>query len=389
MEKPTTKPQNLSFSCGPCAKRPGWSFEGLENALLGRSHRSAPGKKKLKEVIDRHRKLLAIPEDYRVAVVPGSDTGAMEMSLWSLLGSRGVDVFAWETFGLAWLHDVVEQLKLENARTFKADYGELPDLSQADFNNDVVFTWNGTTSGVRVPDSEWIDADRKGLTICDATSAVFAYDLPWDKLDVITWSWQKMLGSEAAHGMLVLSPRAVDRLLNSPQPRPLPKIFRLVKNGNLLEEVFEGLTINTPSMMAVEDCIDALKWVESIGGLSTTMERSRANFKAIEEWVEKTDWVDFLASVPETRSITSVTLSITDPWFKSLPEDEQTSLVAAMCKTLDEEDAAKEIKSYRLAPLGIRIWGGATVESEDVKALMPWIEWAYLSLRSEKQQKAA
>lgn len=389
MEKPATKPNNPKFSCGPCSKRPGWSPAALEGAWLGRSHRAAGGKAKLKEVIDRHVDLLGLPEGYRCAIVPASDTGAVEMALWNLLGARGVDMLGWESFGLDWVKDVQQQLKLDDVRVFKADYGSLPNLSEVDTDRDVVFTWNGTTSGVRVPNADWIKDDRKGLTICDATSAVFAYDLPWEKLDVVTWSWQKVLGGEAAHGMLVLSPRAVERLETFTPDRPLPKIFRLTNNGKLIEGAFQGATLNTPSMIAVEDCIDALKWVESIGGVKETIARSAANFKAVENWVAKTNWIEFLADDPATNSYTSICLKVVDPWFTSLPEEERLPFIKKMVKLLEEEGAAYDVASYRAAPAGIRIWGGATIEPSDMQALMPWLDWAYETAKGAEAQKAA
>ncbi len=389
MDKPNRKPDNPCFSSGPCAKRPGWSPGILESALTGRSHRAAGGKAKLKEIIDRHRALLKIPADYRIAIVPASDTGAVEMALWSLLGPRSVDVLAWEAFSNDWLTDVIKQLKIKNARSLTADYGFLPDLAQVDFGNDVVFVWNGTTSGVCVPDGHWIAGDREGLTICDATSAVFAYDLPWDKLDVTTWSWQKVLGGEAAHGMLVLSPRAVQRLESHTPSWPLPKIFRMTKKGKIAEDLFEGATINTPSMIAVEDCLDALRWVESIGGLKETMRRTAANFAALEKWVEKTDWIDFLAVDALARSRTSICLKITDAWFAGLPEEAQQVFIKDMTKKLDKEGAGYDIAGYRDAPPGLRIWGGATVETKDIEALMPWLDWAFAVTKNDIMKQAA
>lgn len=389
MTKPTQKPKNPCFSSGPCAKRPGWSMDALKGALTGRSHRAAGGKAKLKEVIEKHRALLGIPADYKIGIVPASDTGAVEMALWSLLGARGVDVLSWEAFSNDWLTDVVKQLKLPNVNSLKADYGALPDLSKVSFKNDVVFVWNGTTSGLRVPDGNWIPAQREGLTICDATSAVFAYDMPWEKLDVTTWSWQKVLGGEAAHGMLVLSPRAVARLESYTPAWPLPKIFRMTKGGKLNAEIFEGATINTPSMLAVEDCLDALNWVEKIGGLKETVRRSRDNFTAIEKWVEKTDWADFLASDPATRSVTSICLKIADPWFAALSDDAQQDFIKSMTKILDKEGAAFDVAGYRDAPAGLRIWGGATVERGDIEALLPWLEWAYAETKAAGAKKAA
>jgi len=377
MQKPSVKPNNPKFSSGPCAKRPGWSADAIANGWYGRSHRAVGGKAKLKEVIDRHVDLLGIPEGYRCAIVPASDTGAVEMVMWNLLGERGVDMLGWESFGLDWIKDVNEQLKLDDVNVHKAEYGKLPDLSKVDTDRDVVFTWNGTTSGVRVPNADWISSDRKGLTICDATSAVFAYDLPWDKLDVVTWSWQKVLGSEGAHGMIVLSPRAAERLQTFRPDRPLPKIFRLTKGDKIIEGAYQGATLNTPSMMAAEDCLDALKWVESIGGLKTTIQRSADSYKAVADWVAKTDWIEFLAEEKETESFTSICLKITDPWFTQKSEEERLAFVKGMTKMLEAEEAGYDIASYRAAPAGIRIWGGATVEPDDVAKLMPWIDWAY------------
>ncbi|MBL4804432.1 MAG: phosphoserine transaminase [Alphaproteobacteria bacterium] len=389
MEKPSAKPRNPNFSSGPCSKRPGWSFENLGHAMLGRSHRASGPKAQLKDVIEKHRAILGIPADYKIGIVPASDTGAFEMAMWSMLGARGLDVFAWENFSNDWLTDAKTQLKLENTNYYEAEYGQLPDMSQANPENDIVFPWNGTTSGVRVPNGDWIAADREGLTFCDATSAVFAYDMPWDKLDVTTWSWQKVLGGEAAHGMLVLSPRAVERLESYTPDRPLPKIFRMTKKGKLNEGIFEGSTINTPSMLAVADCLDALGWIENIGGLRTTIARSEENFKAIENWVNKTQWIDFLAEDPATRSTTSVCLKITDDWFAGLPEDEKMPFIKTMTKLLADENVAHDIACYRTAPAGLRIWCGATVSGDDVEALMPWLEWAYAACKSQEQAKAA
>lgn len=390
MNKPQDKPRNPCFSSGPCAKRPGWALDGLQGALLGRSHRSGPGKARLQEVIDRHRAVLGIPDDYHIGIVPASDTGAVEMALWNLLGARGVDVLAWESFGTDWLKDITQHLKLENVTTHEAGYGVLPDLSAVNFENDVVFTWNGTTSGVCVPDGDWIAAGRKGLTICDATSAVFAYEMPWEKLDVATWSWQKVLGGEAAHGMLVLSPRAVARLESYTPPWPLPKIFRITKGGKLNDGIFKGLTINTPSMLAVEDCLDALRWVEKLGGVSATIARASENYAAIHDWAAQTEWVDFLAEDPAVRSRTSVTLKITDDWFVSLPDEEmKMAVINTMCKKLEAEQVAYDIKSYRDAPAGLRIWSGATVEAADLRALLPWLEWAYEEARAEMRKNRA
>lgn len=389
MQKPSTKPSNPKFSSGPCAKRPNWSPEAIKDGWFGRSHRAGGGKAKLKEVIDRHVELLGIPKGYRCAIVPASDTGAVEMAMWNLLGERGVDMLGWESFGLDWIKDVNEQLKLDDVNVHKADYGKLPDLSKVDTDRDVVFTWNGTTSGVRVPNADWIKSDRKGLTICDATSAVFAYDLPWDKLDVVTWSWQKVLGSEGAHGMIVLSPRAAERLQTYRPDRPLPKIFRLTKGDKIIEGAFTGATLNTPSMMATEDCLDALKWVESIGGLKATIQRSADSYKAVADWVAKTDWIEFLAEEEGTESYTSICLKITDPWFNEKSEEDRMAFVKDMVKMLEIEDAAYDIASYRAAPAGIRIWGGATVDPDDVAKLMPWLDWAYASAKAGEQAKAA
>jgi phosphoserine aminotransferase len=381
--KPNRRPNRPHFSSGPCAKRPGWSPDLLRDAAVGRSHRAKIGKQKLAEVIDRSRKVLGIPDDYRLGIVPASDTGAFEMMLWSVLGARGVDVLAWESFGSGWVTDVTKQLKLANARVLQADYGELPELSDVDFANDVVFPWNGTTSGVRVPDGAWIPDGRGGLTICDATSAVFAMDLPWEKLDAATWSWQKVLGGEAAHGMLALSPRAVERLENYTPRWPLPKIFRMTKGGKLIEGIFTGATINTPSLLCVEDALDALVWIDEIGGRKVAQERSEANLASVARWVERTDWVDFLAARPEIRSCTSICLQVVDPWFQGLSEADRAAAAKKVVARLDEEGVAYDIGAYRDAPPGLRIWGGATVENEDVEALLPWLDWAYAETKGE------
>ena len=375
--KPKTRPRRPYFSSGPCAKRPGWTLDALRDACLSRSHRSKPGKAKLAAVIDRSRALLGLPDDYLIGIVPASDTGAVEIALWSLLGARGVDMLAWESFGKGWVTDVAKQLGLTDLRVFEADYGALPDLGQVDADRDVVFTWNGTTSGVRVPDGSWIADDRAGLTLCDATSAVFAMDLPWDKLDVVTYSWQKVLGGEAQHGMLILSPRAVARLESHTPPWPLPKLFRLTKGGKLNAGIFRGATINTPSMLCVEDVLDALGWAEGIGGLPALIARSEANLAAVSEWVARTAWVDFLAERPEIRSCTSICLTVVDPWFSGLGEDEQRGLIGEMCQRLAEEGVAYDIAGYRDAVPGFRIWGGATVETDDVAALLPWLDWTF------------
>ncbi len=386
--KPAVRPANPRFSSGPCAKHPGHSLENLKSAFLGRSHRAAEGKARLAAAIDRTAALLGLPEDYRLAIVPASDTGAVEMALWSLLGARGVDMLAWESFGKGWITDVVKQLKLDDVRLLEAPYGELPDLSQVDFARDVVFTWNGTTSGVRVPDGDWIAADREGLTICDATSAAFAQALDWPKLDVATFSWQKALGGEAAHGMLALSPRAVERLESYTPPWPLPKIFRLTKNGELIEGVFRGATINTPSMLCVEDWLDTLDWAESIGGLDKLMARADENADVLARWVENTPWVDFLARVPETRSNTSVCLKITDPAISALSADEQSAFVKRLTALLETEGVAFDIAAYRDAPPGLRIWAGATVEKSDLEALTSWLDWGFEQARSADAEAA-
>ena len=374
---PAVKPANPNFSSGPCAKRPGWTVEALANALVGRSHRSKPGKARIQRAIDLTRELLEVPADYLIGIVPASDTGAVEMALWSMLGARGVDMLAWESFGEGWVTDVTKQLKLEDARTIRAPYGELPDLGQVDFSRDVVFTWNGTTSGVRVPDGDWIPADRQGLTICDATSAAFAQNLDFHKLDVVTFSWQKALGGEAAHGILILSPRAVERLETFKPDRPLPKIFRLTKGGKLLREVFEAATINTPSMLVIEDAIDAMEWAKRAGGLTALRARADANFKVLGDWVARTPWVDFLAKVPATRSNTSVCLSIVDPAVTALGAEAQAAFAKAIVARLDKAGAAYDIGAYKDAPPGLRIWAGSTIEASDLEKLTPWLDWAF------------
>jgi phosphoserine aminotransferase len=386
--KPTARPSNPCFSSGPCAKRPGWTTDALKGAPVGRSHRAKVGKAKLEEVIQRSRAILGIPADYRIGIVPASDTGAVEMAMWSMLGARGVDMLAWESFGEGWVTDVTKQLKLPDVRVFKAPYGELPDLRQVDGDRDVVFTWNGTTSGVRVPDGDWIRADRKGLTICDATSAAFAMKLPWDKLDVVTWSWQKVLGGEAAHGMLVLSPRAVQRLETYKPAWPLPKIFRMTSGGKLSEGIFKGDTINTPSMIAVEDQIDALRWAESIGGLPALVARSEGNLAALAPWVERSDWAAFLAKRPEIRSCTSVCLVVKAPFFARLAPELQAEAAKKVATALEKEGVAWDAASYRDAPPGLRVWCGATVETADVQQLTPWLDWAFDQARAEYEPKA-
>ena len=375
--KPNVRPGVANFSSGPCAKRPGWTLASLDKALLGRSHRSKPGKQRLAEVIDRTRAVLGIPASHRIAIVPASDTGAVEMALWSLLGPRGVDVLAWESFGEAWAVDIARQLRLPGARVMKAPYGSLPDLAQVDFANDVVFAWNGTTSGVRVPGGDWIAPDRAGLTICDATSAAFAMRLPWDRLDVTTWSWQKVLGGEGQHGMLVLGPRAVERLETHVPSWPMPKLFRMTSGGKLVEGLFRGETINTPSMLAVEDALDGLRWAGSIGGLDALVARSEANLAAIEAWVARSAWAGFLAADQATRSCTSVCLRIVDPAILALPAEAQAAVPKKIAALLEAEQVAFDIDAYRDAPPGLRIWAGATIERADLEALFPWLDWAF------------
>jgi phosphoserine aminotransferase len=366
--KPDLRPGNPNFSSGPCAKRPGFTLDALRGALLARSHRAAAPKAKLAEVIERSKAILGMPSDWRLGIVPGSDTGAVEMALWSLLGARPVDVLAFESFSQGWATDITKQLRLGVARVLPAPYGRLPDLGSVDFAHDVVLAWNGTTSGVRIPDGGWVPADRQGLVICDATSAAFAMELPWEKLDVATWSWQKVLGGEAAHGMLALSPRAVERLVSYAPSWPLPKIFRLTSGGKLNEGIFKGETINTPSMLCVEDALDGLRWAEAVGGLRGLVARSAANLAVIAEWVERTPWVGFLAEEPATRSCTSICLTLKVP---------EPALAKAVAKRLETEGVAFDIGAYRDAPPGLRIWGGATVETADIRALLPWIEWAF------------
>ena len=377
LSKPGVRPANPHFSSGPCAKRPGWSVEALKDAALGRSHRAKLGKSKLAEAIDLTREVLQVPADYRIGIVPASDTGAVEMALWSLLGARGVDMVAWESFGSGWVTDVVKQLKLADVLKFEAPYGALPDLGQIDFDRDVVFTWNGTTSGVRVPNGDFIPAGRQGLTICDATSAAFAQRLDFAKLDVVTFSWQKVLGGEGAHGMLILSPRAVARLEGYTPAWPLPKIFRMTKGGKLIEGIFKGETINTPSMLAVEDYLDALKWAKSIGGLDALIARADANFAVLDAFVAKSPWLGHLAADPATRSNTSVCLSIVDPEIAALDADGQAAFAKGLAAALEKEGVAFDIGAYRDAPPGLRIWCGATVETSDLQALMPWLDWAF------------
>jgi phosphoserine aminotransferase len=381
--KPDVRPANPNFSSGPCAKRPGFSLDALSGAMLGRSHRAASLKARLAEIITRSRALLGIPEDWRLGIVPASDTGAVEMALWSLLGPRTVDILSFESFGAGWANDIVQQLKLPNARVLTAPYGRLPDLGAVDPAHDLIFPWNGTTSGVRVPDGGWIAADRGGLAICDATSAAFAMDLPWDKLDVVTWSWQKVLGGEAAHGMLALSPRAVARLETHTPAWPLPKIFRLTSKGKLNEGIFKGETINTPSMLCVEDALDGLRWAERIGGLPSLIARSKTNLRAVAGWVEKSDWADFLAEDPAARSCTAICLKVTAGWFAALAPQAKAAAVKKITGLLERENVAYDIAGYRDAPPGLRIWGGATVETSDVEALLPWLDWAHQAVAAE------
>ena len=380
--KPTKTPLNPCFSSGPCAKRPGWSLDALKGAAVGRSHRAKIGKTKLAEAIDRSKKILGMPDDYVLGIVPASDTGAIEMAMWSLLGERGVEVLCWESFSSGWATDCKSQLKLENLVISKVGYGQLPDLSKVNWNNDVVFTWNGTTSGARVPDGNWIPADREGLAICDATSAVFAMQMPWQKLDVVTWSWQKVLGGEGGHGMIALSPRAVKRLEQFTPARALPKIFQMSKGGKLISGIFAGETINTPSMLCVEDAIDGLKWAESIGGLAGLVTRSEANLKVIEDWVAKSTWAAFLAEDKAIRSSTSICLKIIDPAYTALSDEDQAKHAKTIVSMLEKEGAAFDIGAYRDAPVGFRIWGGATVETSDLALLMPWLDWAWGEVRA-------
>ena len=385
---PAVKPANPNFSSGPCSKRPGWTLEALSGALVGRSHRAKPARQRIEQAISLTRDLLEVPDTHLIGIVPASDTGAVEMALWGMLGARGVDVLSWESFGEGWVTDITKQLKLDNVRVLKAPYGALPNLGDVDFDNDVVFTWNGTTSGVRVPDGDWIPADRKGLTICDATSAAFAQNLDFEKLDVVTFSWQKALGGEAAHGILILGPRAVERLESYKPDRPLPKIFRLTKGGKLMADVFQGATINTVSMLCVEDAIDAMQWGKSIGGLKAMQVRADANFKTIADWVQETGWVDFLAKNPGERSNTSVCLVIADPAITALDDEKQAAFAKAIVSRLDKAGVAYDIGHYRDAPTGFRIWCGSTVEASDIAALTPWLDYAF-ALEKAELAKAA
>ena len=382
IDKPTEKPSNPNFSSGPCAKRPGWNINLLKNSPVGRSHRSKECKNKLKEAIDKSKQVLKLPSSYSLAIMAGSNTGALESALWSLLGCKGVDVLAWENFGKDWIIDILEQLKIENVNSHKADYGNIPDLNKVNFNNDVVFTWNGTTSGVRVPNAEWIPEDREGLTICDATSGIFSMNIDYNKLDVITWSWQKVLGGEAAHGMLALSPRAIKRLETYTPKWPIPKLFRLANKKKLVKGIFEGSTINTPSMICVEDVLDSLNWAESAGGTNELIKISNANLKIVEDWVNKSNWIKFMNDDKKTRSSTSITLVIKDDWFKKINEDDQKDFIKKVVSKLDSEGIAKDINGYPKAPPSFRLWGGATVQNNDMKALLPWIDWAYNSVKN-------
>ncbi|WP_297514851.1 phosphoserine transaminase [uncultured Caulobacter sp.] len=383
LAKPAIRPARPEFSSGPCAKRPGWTPENLRNAVLGRSHRSKLGKARLKAAIDQTREVLEVPADFLIGIVPGSDTGAVEMAMWSMLGARPVQLLAFESFGKDWVTDVTKQLKLRDVEVLSAPYGQLPDTSKVDPAKDLVFTWNGTTSGVRVPNADFISADREGVTICDATSAAFAQELDWAKLDVVTFSWQKALGGEGAHGILILSPRAVARLESYTPAWPMPKLFRMTKGGKVSLDIFEGATINTPSMLCVEDALDALKWASSIGGLEAMRARADQNLKVLADWVAKTPWVDFLAATPDIRSNTSVCLKVVDPKIAALPEDAQADFAKKLASLLEKEGAALDIGGYRDAPAGLRIWCGATVEASDLEALTPWLDWAFATVSAE------
>jgi len=381
IKKPTTKPKNPNFSSGPCAKRPGWDIKNLKTDSLGRSHRAKLPKQRLVEVINLSKQLLKIPNDYKVGIIAGSDTGAIEAAMWSLLGKTGVEVLAWESFGSDWVKDIKEQLKIKNLTIHQSDYGDLPDFQKINFDNDIVFNWNGTTSGVCLPNADWIPDNRKGLTICDATSAVFAMEMDWHKLDVITWSWQKVLGGEAAHGMIALSPKSLERLSEYQPTWPIPKIFRLANNKKVIEGIFKGETINTPSMLCVEDAIDSLNWIQSIGGSKGSIDKSQSNLQLVKTWIESKDWIDFLAKDSSTLSSTSICLKIKDPWFLGLSADQQQLKIKEINSLLDKEQVAFDINAYRTAPPGFRIWGGATVESSDIETLLPWIEWGYQSIK--------
>ena len=385
MQKPSQKPHYPFFSSGPCAKPPGWSFDKLKGAALSRSHRSKPAVAKLQEVIDKSRSLLQIPDDYLIGIVPASDTGALEMAMWCLLGQRGVEVYSWENFGHDWNIDVGEQLPLDDKILIKSDYGDIPDFSNSNPDNDIVFTWNGTTAGVRIKNTDWISSERKGLTICDATSAVFSMEMDWPKLDVVTYSWQKVLGSEAAHGMLILSPRAVERLESYTPPWPIPKIFRLAQNQKLISGIFSGATINTPSMISVEDVLNSLNWSIEIGGLSKLIEISENNLSLVNDWVENSNDFEFLAKDPDTRSCTSICIIPKDEWFKSLDQETKSKFMTEVCGELESNEAGFDLNSYKTAPPGIRIWGGSTVENKNVELVLPWIDWAYQSIKERHQ----
>jgi len=379
MVVPKNKPKNPNFSSGPCAKRPGWNINNLNKAITGRSHRAREPKNKLKLVIDKSKKILGLPDNYLLGIMPGSDTGALEAALWCLLGERGVDILAWENFGKDWIQDVLKQLKVKNLNVHEADYGDLPDLSKVNFDNDVIFTWNGTTSGVKVPDGDWIPSDRKGLTICDATSAIFAMPIDYKKCDVITWSWQKVLGGEAAHGMLAISPRVVERLKNHTPDWPIPKVFRIANNNKLITGIFEGSTINTPSMICVEDALDSLNWVEQNGGLEFLFSITNKSFDIIYNWIEKTDWISFLSKHIDRKylSNTGITFKISENWFINKNENEQRSIMKEICTSLSNSDVAHDINGYPKAPPSFRIWAGSTVETNNIELLLPWLEWAY------------
>ncbi len=385
MLKPSLKPNNPNFSSGPCAKRPGWQINNLKDSTVGRSHRSSEGKSKLKLVIDKSKEILSLPEDYILGIMPGSDTGAIEAALWCLLGKKGVDILAWENFGKDWVKDVIEQLKISDSNIYEADYGNIPDLDQVNFDRDVIFTWNGTTSGVKIPNGDWIPNNRKGLTICDATSAIFAMPIEYNKCDVITWSWQKVLGGEAAHGMLALSPRAVERLEDFTPSWPIPKIFRLANKNKLISGIFEGSTINTPSLICVEDAIDGLNWVDSIGGLDTLINNSKNSFKVISKWIKENDWVEHLPNTLENKflSNTSITFKIKSKWFCKKNEKEQRIIIKEICSILSENKVAFDINGYAKAPPSFRIWGGGTVQTKDIELLLPWIDWAYNEVKTK------
>ena len=381
--KPSSKPTNPNFSSGPCAKRPGWELSVLKNTPMGRSHRSKECKDKLNQTIVKSKQVLKLPDSYSLAIMAGSNTGALEAAMWSMLGYKGVDVLAWENFGKDWVIDVLEQLKIENVNSYVTDYGILPDLKKVNFKNDVIFTWNGTTAGVRIPNGDWIPDDREGLTICDATSGIFAMDIDYSKLDVITWSWQKVLGGEAAHGMLALSPRALKRLETYTPKWPIPKLFKLANKKKIIKGVFEGATINTPSMICVEDVLDSLKWVETVGGTKELIKISNENLRIVEDWVSKSDWIKFMCEDKNTRSSTSITLLIKDEWFNKFSEEEQRNVIKKIVSKLDKEGVAKDIIGYPKAPPSLRLWGGATVQNNDMKALLPWIDWAYHSVKND------